>query len=76
MDNIHSNKNSIGDPEIFKLKILVNIKVKNREKTFSGKQLYKNIENKFELNEYEIQIEKQIIFRVIDEVILFLLELK
>ena len=75
-EKIIVSKNKNGDPEIFELKILVNIKVKNREKTFSGKQLYKNVENKFELNEYEIQIEKQIISRVIDEVILFLLELK
>ena len=75
-EKIIVSKNKNGDPEIFELKILVNIKVKNRQKTFSGKQLYKNIENKFELNEYEIQIEKQIISRIIDEVMLFLLELK
>ena len=75
-EKIIVSKNKNGDPEIFELKILVNIKVKNRQKNFSGKQLYKNIENKFELNEYEIQIEKQIISRIIDEVMLFLLELK
>ena len=46
------------------------------KKTFLGEQTYGNIENKFELNEYEIQIEKQIISKMIDEIILFLLELR
>ena len=61
---------------MFELKILVNIKVKNKEKTFLGKQAYNNTENKFELNEYEIQIERQIISKIIDEIIIFLLELR
>ena len=75
-EKIIVSKNKNGDPEMFELKILVNIKVKNKEKTFLGKQVYKNIENKFELNEYEIQIERQIISKIIDEVIFFLLELR
>jgi outer membrane lipopolysaccharide assembly protein LptE/RlpB len=75
-EKIIVSKNKNGDPEMFELKILVNIKVKNKEKNFLGKQVYKNIENKFELNEYEIQIERQIISRIIDEVIFFLLELR
>ena len=75
-EKIIVSKNKNGDPEIFELKILINIKVKNEEKTFLGKQTYSNIENKFELNEYEIQIEKQIISKMIDEIIFFLLELK
>ena len=75
-EKIIVSKNKNGDPEMFELKILVNIKVKNKEKNFLGKQVYKNIENKFELNEYEIQIERQIISKIIDEVIFFLLELK
>ena len=75
-EKIIVSKNKNGDPEIFKLKILINIKVKNVKKTFFGEQTYGNIENKFELNEYEIQIEKQIISKMIDEIILFLLELR
>ena len=75
-EKIIVSKNKNGDPEIFELRILVNIQVNNKKKTFLEKQVYKNIENKFELNEYEIQIEKQIITKVIDEVIFFLLELK
>ena len=75
-EKIIVSKNKNGDPKIFELRILVNIQVNNKKKTFLEKQVYKNIENKFELNEYEIQIEKQIISRIIDEVMLFLLELK
>ena len=75
-EKIIISKNKNGDPEMFELKILVNIKVKNKEKNFLGKQVYKNIENKFELNEYEIQIERQIISKIIDEIIIFLLELR
>lgn len=75
-EKIIISKNKNGDPEIYELKILVNVQVKNKKKTFIAKQIYNNIPNKFELNEYEIQIEKQIISKVIDEIILFLLELK
>ena len=75
-EKIIVSKNKNGDPEIFELKILINIKVKNEEKIFLEKQTYSNIENKFELNEYEIQIEKQIISKIIDEITLFLLELR
>ena len=75
-EKIIVSKNKNGDPEMFELKILVNIKVKNKEKTFLGKQAYNNTENKFELNEYEIQLEKQIITKIIDEIIIFLLELR
>ena len=70
------SKNKNGDPEIFELKILINININNKQKTFLGKQVYNNIENKFELNEYEIQIERQIIPKIIDEIIIFILELK
>ena len=70
------SKNKNGDPEIFELKIMINIIVNDKQKTFLGKQVYNNTENKFELNEYEIQIENQIIIKMIDEIIIFLLELK
>ena len=70
------SKNKNGDPEIFELKIIIDIVIKDKQKTFLGKQVYNNTENKFELNEYEIQLEKQIISKIIDEIIIFLLELR
>ena len=68
------SKNKNGDPEIFELKIMINIIVKDKQKKFLGKQVYNNTENKFEFNEYEIQIENQIITKMIDEIIIFLSE--
>ena len=56
------------------LKIMINIIVKDKQKKFLGKQVYNNTENKFEFNEYEIQIENQIITKMIDEIIIFLSE--
>ena len=73
-EKIIVSKNKNGDPEIFELKIIIDIVVKDKQKTFLGKQVYNNTENKFELNEYEIQIEKQIITKMIDEIIIFLSE--
>ena len=75
-EKIIVSKNKNGDPEIYELKIFVNVLVKDKQKTFLSKQVYNNSENKFELNEYEIQIEKQIITKIIDEIIIFLLELR
>ncbi|MDC0517761.1 hypothetical protein OAN68_01345 [Candidatus Pelagibacter sp.] len=66
------SKGKTGDPEIFQITILVSVEVNNSQKTFTGKQIYNNIENKFELNEYEIQVESQIINKIIDEIIIYL----
>ena len=41
------SKNKNGDPEIFELKIIIDIIVKDKQKTFLGKQVYNNTENKF-----------------------------
>ena len=75
-EKIIISKNKNGDPEIFELKIFIDIIVKDKQKTFLNKQVYNNTQNKFELNEYEIQIERQIITKMIDEIIILLLELR
>ena len=41
--------------------ISVQISTYQTSKTFSSKQNYNNIDNKFELNQYEIELEKQIV---------------
>ncbi len=66
------SKNKSGDPEIFELIIYVDIEVKEIQKNFISKQNYKNNENKFELNEYEIEIEKQLINEIIDNILIYL----
>ena len=74
-EKIIVSKNKNGDPEIFELKIFIDIEVKNKQKTFVGKQVYKNIENKFQLKEFELQIEKQIMTKLMDEIIFFSMKL-
>ena len=74
-EKITVSKNKNGDPEIFELKISINIKVLNKQKTFMGKQVYKNIENKFQLKEFELQIEKQIMTKLMGEIIFFSMNL-
>ena len=44
----------------------------NQLKNFSSKINYNNSDNKFELNQYENEIEKQIINELIEEIILYL----
>ena len=66
------SKTKTGDPENFELIISVNIEVLNQQKTFISKQNYSNNDNKFELNEYESEIEKQLITQIIDNILRYL----
>ncbi len=66
------SKNKSGEAEIFELSISVIIEINESNKTFIGTQNYNNIENKFELNEYEIEIEEQIINQIIDDILIHL----
>ena len=65
-------KNKSGDAEIFLLEISINIIIDGKQKTFTSLQNYNNNENKFELNQYEIEIEKQIINQIIDDILIYL----
>ena len=66
------SKNKSGDAEIFLLEISINIIIDGKQKTFTSLQNYNNNENKFELNQYEIEIEKQIINQIIDDILIYL----
>lgn len=66
------SKNKSGDAEIFSLEISINILIDGKQKTFTSLQNYNNNENKFELNQYEIEIEKQIINQIIDDILIYL----
>ena len=66
------SKSKSGDAEIFELKILVEVVINDQQKSFSSSQNYNNNENKFELNQYEIEIEKQIINGIIDDMLIYL----
>ena len=69
------SKNSKGDTETFEIKIILELSVddgiKENSKSFSSNIKYNNNDNKFELNQYEIEIEKQIINDLIEKIILY-----
>ena len=66
------SKDKSGDPQIFNLRIIINIKIKDDEKIFISEQTYNNNENKFELNQFESEIEKQLISEIIDDILIHL----
>lgn len=70
------SKDKSGDPLIFELTIFADIVINDKQKTFTGKQIYNNKKNKFELNEYEIELEKQITDNIINEIFIHLGRLK
>ncbi len=66
------SKNKSGDPVIFELTLLITIETEYNKKIFINKQVYNNRENKFELNEFEIQMQNQIIKNIIDDILIYL----
>ena len=66
------SKTKTGDPENFQLLITVKIKILDEEKIFLSKQNYSNNDNKFKLNEYETEIENQLISEIIDDILIYL----
>ena len=73
------SKNSKGDTELYELKInlkmIVETKTKKIAKNFENKIKYNNNDNKFELKQYESEIEKQIISDLIEQIIIFFYEI-
>ena len=70
------SKNKSGKAEIFELRINLNVTYLNRVKTLNMKQNYSNVDNKFQLKEYEKIIEKQLIDELIDSLINYLTNFK
>ena len=69
------SKNSKGETETYEIKVTIELNVydenTNNLKKFSSKIKYNNNDNKFELNQYEIEIEKQIITDLIEKILLY-----
>jgi len=69
------SKNSKGDTELYEfkitLKMIVETKAKKVTRNFENKIKYSNNDNKFELKQYESEIEKQIISNLIEQIIIF-----
>ncbi len=70
------SKNESGKAEIFELRINLNVTYLNRVKTLNIKQNYSNVDNKFQLKEYEKIIEKQLIDELVDSLINYLTNFK
>ena len=70
------SKNKSGKAEIFELRINLNVTYLNRVKTLNMKQNYSNVDNKFQLKEYEKIIEKQLIDELVDKLINYLTNFK
>lgn len=73
------SKNLKGDPQTYEIKISAKIVMFNDTnsftKNFSEQTRYQDIENKFQLKQYEIQVEEQILDRIIESILLFLTDL-
>lgn len=70
-------KDAKGKPISFKMILEINLKIedkqsKSKEQIFSKEFSYENIDNKFDLSEYEIDIEKNLIDQIIEEIIIYL----
>ena len=73
------SKDSKGDPQSYVIKIIAEINIFNESnnytKSFSSQAKYNNDENKFKLKQYEIEIEKQIVEKIIEKILLFLTDI-
>ena len=73
------SKNSKGDTETFELKLVLNMTIETEgetyKKSFIEKIKYNNNDNKFELKQYEIEIEKQIITDLTEKIVIFFSEI-
>lgn len=66
------SKSKTGDPEIFELSISITINAMDEQRIFLSKQNYNNNENKFKLNEYETELEEQLITDLINDILIYL----
>ena len=74
------SKNSKGNAETYELKITLNLDIFNEKnnfaRTFVNKLNYKDNVNKFQLKQYESEVEKQILNDIIKDVLVFLSDIK
>jgi len=71
------SKDAKGDPKMFEMQIsidltiLENNKIKNK-KNFTGSYIYSNSTNKFDLNQYEKNIENNLIEKIVTKIVTYL----
>ena len=74
---IETSKNSKGQPESYRMTIDLEVTIINEQKTlkkkiFSEEFSYKNLDNKFDLYEYEINVQNDLINKITEELIIYL----
>ena len=74
---IETSRNSKGQPDSFKMSIKLKIILEDNmnkivEKNFYEEFSYKNQDNKFDLSEYEIKLENDLVDKIIDDLIIYL----
>lgn len=72
-----TSKDTKGQPDSFKMVINLNVSIIDDGKSLKEKNIikefsYKNLDNKFDLSEYEINLQNNLIDRIIEELIIFL----
>ncbi len=74
---VETSKDSKGIPESYRMTIDLQVSIIDKgniikEKNFSREFLYKNIDNKFDLYEYEIDVQQNLINKITEELIIYL----
>jgi hypothetical protein len=73
------SKNTKGDPQTYEIKITVEINIYNETNNYTKKfyslSKYNDDENKFKLRQYELEIEKQIVEKIVEKILLFFTEI-
>ena len=74
---VETSKDSKGTPDSFKMIITLDVMIKNngkavKETSFIKDYSYTNLDNKFDLSEYEINVKNNLIERIIEELIIYL----
>ena len=70
-------KDSKLQPNSFKMIVNLKFSIIDNEKTLKEKNIekefsYKNLDNKFDLSEYEINVQNNLTDRIIDELVIYL----
>lgn len=74
---VETSKNSKGQPDTYKMVITLRVIVEDKQKNTTEKSItesfsYKNLDNKFDLSEYEINVQNNLIKKISDELIIYL----
>ena len=70
------SKDKTGEPSIFEMKIEIQIITDNKVKNLIGRETFNNDGNKFKLNQYQRQLESQIMERLTLQIMKYLSNLK